>query len=395
MEYCTNAALSTDVLIVGAGPVGLALRIELERLGVDVIQIDKHAAGLNTSRAAVIHARTLEVMELGGTVPALLARGIKVPQFRVRDREHELLCVDFSTIPSKYPYALMCPQNETEAIFHAQLDILGAPVLRPAKLISLRSYDTGIRAKIETPNGIQSIDTKWVIGCDGIDSTVRIQAGIDFLGEDYQEAFVLADVRMTWPFSRQEVSLFLAPTGLVVVAPLPEENGESTNRYRMVATVGTTTSNPNIADLQSILEHRGPRGAPAIIKELIWSSSFSIGHCVASDIYKGRVLLCGDAAHVHSPAGGQGMNTGIQDAIELAEPLRQAIKNGQYDGLDRWAARRQEIAHEVVRMTHMMTRVATFSSFPARSLRNIALILVGQIPFMQQMMARKLAELQK
>lgn len=396
MEKITDAAMTTDVLIVGAGPVGLALRIELERLGVASLQIDKHAVGLNTSRAAVIHARTLEVLEPGGTVPALLAKGIKVPDFRVRDRERELLRVGFANIPSNYPYALMCPQNETEAILQSHLDTLGAQVLRPARLVSVNTHVNQAVADIALPDGrAQRVHAKWIVGCDGMHSTVRAQAGIDFLGDDYEEAFVLADVRMTWPLSRQEVTLFLAASGLVVVAPLPEENGESTNRYRIVATVESAASALTLTDVQSILEERGPCGAGVRVEELIWSSSFHVAHRVASQVYKGRILLCGDAAHVHSPAGGQGMNTGIQDGVALAGPLLQAIRSGSgsCDALEKWAARRQEIARDVVRMTDVITRVATVSSSTARSLRNAVLSLVGHIPFVQEKLAAQLAEL--
>ena len=393
MTQSTDTAMTTQVLIVGAGPVGLALRIELERLGVASMQIDKHAAGLNTSRAAVIHARTLEVLEPGGTVPALLAKSIKVPQFHVRDRERELLRIDFAGIPSSYPYALMCPQNMTESIFRARLGEIGAEVLRPAELVSLETHDNGVVAEIALSDGTRHVHADWIVGCDGMHSSVRSQAGIEFVGDDYEEAFVLADVRMTWPISRQEVTLFFAAAGLVVVAPLPEENGESTNRFRIVATVASATANPGITDVQSILEERGPRGSPVRVEELIWSSSFHVAHRVASDVHEGRVLLCGDAAHVHSPAGGQGMNTGIQDAVALAGPLAEAIRGGSCDALEKWAARRQEIARDVVHLTDVMTRAATVSSPAARSLRNTALTLVGHLPFVQQKLARQLAEL--
>lgn len=394
MELFQQPLRQTDVLIVGAGPTGLALRLELERLGIVAVQVDKHAAGLNTSRAAVIHARTLEVLEPSGVVPALLSKGIEVPHFRVREGDQVLLQIGFDNIPSRYRYALMCPQNETEAILHARLETLGVIIERPAQFLSATKAPGGLIAEFALPGQPkQSIFTRWIVGCDGSNSQVREQAGISFEGDDYAEQFILADVHIDWPLSRREVSLFFSTDGLMVVAPLPEQDGTSRDRYRIVATVPSAPAIPVIDDIETLLRRRGPGIATPRVKMLAWSSSFHLQHRIASQVFKHRTLLCGDAAHVHSPAGGQGMNTGIQDAVALATPLAQAVRNGDTAGLREWASGRHQIASDVVRMTHAMTQMATLTSPMQRALRNAALGLVGSIPFFQHKLAVRLAEL--
>src|SRR5262249_33840494 len=158
--------------------------------------------------------------------------------------------------------------------------------------------------------------------------------GIGFAGEAYELSFVLADVRMQWPLSRDEVTLFYSPKGLVVVAPLPDDH------FRIVATMDEAPETPSAEFMQAILDARGPETDPGRIREVAWSSRFRIHHRVAETPRKGRILLCGDAAHVHSPAGGQGMNTGIQDSVSLAAALARTLQDGDEARLDEWAEAR-------------------------------------------------------
>ncbi|AVR96148.1 FAD-dependent monooxygenase [Pseudoduganella armeniaca] len=384
--------LHTDILIAGAGPAGMALRLALARLGVAAVQVDKHAAGLNTSRAAVLHARTLEVLEPLGVVPDLLAHGLKVQDFRIRAGSDVLLHIGFDAIPSAYPFALLCPQNRTEAILQSRLDAGALAITRPARLVSAAATPDGIAAGLALPDGAtQTVHARWLVGCDGAHSAVRNLAGIAFEGGDYSETFVLADVRMDGPW-RDEVSLFFSPDGLMVVAPLPEDDGSSTDRYRIVATVAATSDQPALADVQALVDQRGPA---ARVRELLWSSAFHLQHRLAAQVHRGRFLLCGDAAHVHSPAGGQGMNIGIQDAVELAEPLALALRAGDLSGIEAWARRRHEVAREVVRMTDGLTRMATVSSGLGRAVRQAVLGLVGHSEFLRQRIAVRLAELEE
>src|SRR5262245_28924634 len=378
---------NTDILIVGAGPTGLALSAELSRRGIEALTIDKLVEGGNTSRAAVVHARTLEVLEPLGVVPTLLNEGVRVPIFRIRDRDTTLLTVDFKDIPSAYRFTLMLPQNRTEAILLDRLEELGRGVLRPAELESLKIGVDQVTAGILVDGKTRTVNARWVVGSDGMHSRVREQAQIDFVGAAYEQSFVLGDVRMDWPLVRDEVSLFFSPEGLLVVAPLPDQ------RYRIVATVDDAPEHPEIVYFQALINARGPRHDPARIHEVAWGSRFHVHHRVAASPRKGRVLLCGDAAHVHSPAGGQGMNTGIQDAISLAAALAQVSAGAKESRLDDWAIARHDIATEVVQLTDRITRMATLGSPAARTLRNAVIRVVGHLPFLTHGLARTLAEL--
>lgn len=358
----------------------------LRQIGLSPMVIDRQAEGANTSRAAVVHARTLEVLDDLGVTAGLLKRGVVVPRFRVRDRDRCLLDIDFSELDTPYPFTLMIPQNETEHIILGALQSTGGAIERPIELNSLRRDGDRVEAVLVSKTGERRISAAWVVGCDGAHSVVRKEAGIAFDGGRYDETFALADVRMDWSLPRDEVNLFLSAEGLVVVAPLPDD------RYRIVATIEEAPERIDRELLQSIVEGRGPTKR-ASVTEVVWSSSFHLQHRVTETPLSGRILLCGDAAHVHSPAGGQGMNTGIQDAAALAAPLRDALRSGNTVPLAEWAARRHEVAKDVVSLTDRMTRMATLKSGALRGIRNAVLSSVGAFPSVTERIANRLAEL--
>jgi len=192
---------------------------------------------------------------------------------------------------------------------------------------------------------------------------------------------------MNWPLDREEVTLFYSDKGLVVVAPLPDDH------FRIVATVAEARPEPSISDIEKVLRERGPNDADVSIRHMTWSSRFRLQHRVAKVLRQGHILLAGDAAHVHSPAGGQGMNTGIQDAVSLAHALYQTMQSAEAAALAEWEERRLKIAHSVVGLTDRMTRVATLSSPVLKVLRNAAVELLGNIPFATHAVAERLSEL--
>jgi 2-polyprenyl-6-methoxyphenol hydroxylase-like FAD-dependent oxidoreductase len=274
-----------------------------------------------------------------------------------------------------------------EAILLQTLESLGGAVQRSREVIDILPAANDIEVQVRSGVGASAVRAKWVVGCDGAHSVVRERASIPFEGGAYEESFLLADVEMEWPLEREEVTLFYSERGLLVVAPLPGDH------FRIVATVPHAPAEPSIADFQSILEERGPQSGPVSISRLVWSSRFHIQHRVARVLRQGNILLAGDAAHVHSPAGGQGMNTGIQDAISLASALQQTLQSGDDKFLGKWQKERLSVAHSVVELTDRLTRVATVTSPVLQSLRNSAVELIGNIPFATHALAEKFAEL--
>ena len=373
----------TDVLVIGAGPSGLTLAASLVKQGVATTVVDRQAAGANTSRAAVVNARTLEVLDDLDVARRLVKEGIHAPRFTIRDGRRTLIPVDFSVLPTDYPYSLMVPQATTERLLLERLTELGGTVLRPKTLASLIQDADGVTATFDDGELIRA---HYVVGADGMHSIVREQAGIGFEGGAYQESFTLADVRLRGEAPPDEVILFWAKAGLTVVAPLPGDI------YRIVAPVADAPEEPSAAFVQQLLDERGLGAGRMVVTDVVWGSRFRIHHRVADTYRAGRLLLAGDAAHVHSPAGGQGMNLGIQDGVALAGALAAVLAGASDSVLDEYNATRRPIAHQVVEMTDRLTRLATLPR-AARPIRNTAIGLIGRVPSVQRALAMRLSGL--
>jgi len=373
----------TDVLIVGAGPTGLALAATLAKHGVEPMLIDRAPEGANTSRAAVVHARTLEVLESLDCVPRLIERGLVLSRFSIRDRDRVLIGIDFSRLPTRYPHVLMIPQYETERVLMQRLEELGGRCIRPSTVTDLIQDPAGVTVVIE--NG-KAIRARYVVGADGMHSVVRDKAGIGFSGGSYSECFMLADVRFDSGMLNDQVSLYFSPAGMLVVAPLPG------GLHRVVVADDEAPDSPNISCVQRLVDERGPERTKAKVQELLWGSRFHIHHRVADDYRAGRILLAGDAAHVHSPAGGQGMNTGIQDGVALAHALAGTLANGDEAGLNAYSQARRPIARQVVQLADRLTRLATVPR-RLRPIRNAVLGTLGHIPGFRRRLAWKLSGL--
>jgi 2-polyprenyl-6-methoxyphenol hydroxylase-like FAD-dependent oxidoreductase len=365
----------TDIAIVGAGPTGLALAVTLASAGIDFVVVDRQAEGANTSRAAVVHARTLEVLDNIGAADALVARGLQVSRFAVRDGSRRLLTVPFDDLPTAFPYTLMVPQCDTEEVLHARLRALGGDVHRPYEVSTVAQDEDGVTLTMHTG---ESLRAGYVVGADGMHSAVREASGIGFTGSAYDESFVLADVEMSWAPGPDEVSLTFGAAGLAVVAPLPG------GHYRVVATVDEAPASPDLGFVQRLLDERAP--GQGRIARLAWSSRFRVQHRLADRYRADRILLAGDAAHVHSPAGGQGMNTGIQDGYALGR----AFATG---ALDDYEDKRRPVAERVVAFTDRMTRIATTRRPAARGARDAVLAMLGRLPAFRIRLATELAEL--
>lgn len=382
---------TTSVAIAGAGPTGLVAAIVLADAGVDFVLLDRLAADCDTSRAVVMHARTLEVLAEFGLADELVSRGLRVSRATVRDGTRTLATIPFDGLPTPYPYMLMVPQDITEQVLLGRLNRDGVRVHRPYRVTELAAGKGHVTVGyIDGDGSAGSLETRYLIGADGMHSIVREQAGIGFTGGTYPASFILGDVRMDWAIPRDTVALLFSPDGVTVVVPLPDDIAP--NRYRVVATVAAAPEHPTRVDIQDVLDGRCGHGA-AKVHEVLWSSRFRIHHRIADRYRADRVLLAGDAAHVHSPAGGQGMNTGIQDAVVLGRLLARVDAGEPDTVLDTYERARRPIATDVLAFTDRMTRVATLRSRPARLLRNGALFTLAKIPTVRTDLACRLAEL--
>lgn len=369
----------TDVLIVGAEPTGLTLATSLITRGVDAVVVDKLPSGANTSRAAVVNARSLELLEELDVSPRLVRAGLAAPRFTMRQGSRVLIPVDFSDLPTAYPYSLMISQADTEQALEERLNELGGKVIRPRTVRHLSQDATGVSVTFDDGDSIRA---GYVVGADGMHSTVRHEAGIGFTGGEFAESFALADVRVAGDAPTDEVILFYGNEGLTVLAPLPG------GIYRIVAPAQQAPPVPTIEFVQNLLDSRGFGPGRTMVTELVWGSRFRIQHRVADTYRAGRLLLAGDAAHVHSPAGGQGMNLGINDAVTLAE----ALTKPSDAALDAYSATQRGRAQQVLKLTGRLTKVSTMPR-PLRPVRNSAMRVAAHVPAVRRRLAWRLSGL--
>lgn len=374
---------NTDVLVVGAGPTGLTTAAALIAHGVRAVVVDKLPEGQNTSRAAAVNARTLEALEDLDVARRMVKAGLIAPRFTMREGPRVLIPVDFSQLPTKHPYTLMLSQADTERLLLERLHELGGEVIRPKTLSRITQDADGVTATFDDG---ETLRAGYVVGTDGMHSTVREQAGIGFAGGEFAESFALADVRLTGDAPRDEVILFYANEGLTVLAPLPDDI------FRIVAPATDAPRVPSPAFVQSLLDNRAFGPGRLEVTDLVWGTRFHIHHRVADRYRAGRVLLAGDAAHVHSPAGGQGMNLGITDAIALADALAEVLRGGSDTALDAYATAQRRRAEQVLKLTGRLTRIATLPR-PLRPIRNSAMRLAARVPTVRRQIAMQLSGL--
>ena len=373
----------TEVLVVGAGPVGLAVAASLAGQGREVTVIDRQAAGANTSRASVVHPRTLEMLERIGVSKRMAELGIHVEQFNIAEGDRTLVPVRFDDLPTEYPYVLMIPQSLTEQVLLERLKELGGTVHRPYVAVGVRQDADGAEVTLESGEVIRA---QYVVAADGMHSAIRDLAGLGFGGKDTLPLnFTLADVRVEGGLPEEEVLLYFSKTGILVAAPLPDGS------FRLVAEVDEAPEHPDVAYAQALLDTRGPKKT-AKVAEVIWGSRFRIHERVADRYRERRILLAGDAAHTHSPAGGQGMNLGLRDAVTLGEALGTALANGDESKLHDYATNSRAEAVRVVALAHRLTRLATVPA-PVRPARNTVLRLLAQLPSFRRGFAEQLSAL--
>lgn len=373
--------IDTDVLVIGAGPTGLTVAASLLANGIWATLIDKQAEGANTSRAAAVNAYTLQVLDGLDVGRRMVKAGLIAPRFTMREGRRVLIPVDFSELPGAHPYTLMLSQADTERLLLERLRELGGDVIRPKTLNRLTQGADGVTAAFDDGDTVRA---RYVVGADGMHSVVRTQAGIGFTGGEFAESFALADVRLADEAPTDEVILFYAKEGLTVLAPLPG------GIWRVVAPTVDTSEEPTATLVQSFLDTRGFGPGQTTVTELVWGSRFHIHHRVAESYRAGRVLLAGDAAHVHSPAGGQGMNLGIADAVALGDALSEVLRGGSDTALDAYCVNQRRRAQRVLKLTGRLTRIATLPR-PLRPIRNSGMRLAAQLQPVRRQLALQLS----
>ncbi|MEA1832175.1 FAD-dependent monooxygenase [Methylobacterium durans] len=383
-----------DVLVVGAGPVGLTMAAELARFGVGVRLIDRAAHATETSKALVVWSRTLELMDRMGCTGAFLAGGLRARSASIRSGGTVLGSPRFDNIDSPYNFALMIPQRDTEQLLAAQLHAMGMRVEREVELVSFAEAGGHVVARLRHPDGREEpVQTPWLIGCDGAHSTVRHGLGIAFRGSAQGDDWLLADVRLEGPGTPppDEIATYLHRDGPFVVFPIPG------GRARVVATRGPTEPahprpDPTLADVQALVDQRA---GGFRVTDPVWLTNFRINERKVDAYRHGRVFLAGDAAHIHSPAGGQGMNTGMQDAINLAWKLALVVRGEAGEALlDSYSPERSAVGDMVLRNAERLTDMATLSHPAAQAARNLALRFLLGLHAVRDRMATQMSEIE-
>ena len=372
--------MTDTVLIIGSGPVGLTLALELARYGVAVRIIDRMTARSDTSRAIGIWPRTLELLDRQGVSRDLVARGNRVTAANIHSGSRPIARLDLGELASPYPFLLMLPQSDTEAILERHLDAAGIRTETDVSLASFVQDATGVSATLRRNDGSEDVaHFAWMVGCDGAHSTVRHALGLSFDGDTMEGVSLLADCRLTGvPFPPNEMVTYWHGEGPLLLLPL------AADRYRVIAGQRpgreALSEAPDAAAVQAILDRRGPGGMT--VTELIWSNVFRINERQVPRYRDGRVFLAGDAAHIHSPAGAQGMNTGMQDAVNLAWKLALVCRGMAGAALlDSYDAERRPVGAAVIAASGRLTRAAEIVNPIGRMLRDgLAHLLLGLGP---------------
>ena len=385
--------MPAPALIVGAGPVGLTLAAELARYGVPLRIIDRAAERTDKSKALVLWSRSLELMDRLGCTGTFVAAGMQVNGASIYAGERRIGHVGFAAEATPYPYALMIPQSDTERLLEEHLASQGIRVERQVELLRFAAGADSVDATLRHADGREeTLRTPWLLGCDGAHSLVRHGLGMEFDGDTLPSQWVLADVHLAnVPTPPDEISVFWHADGVLVLFPITPV------RYRVIADIGETDDagarhDPTIEEVQALLDRRAPGGMRA--SDPVWLAGFRINERKVKTYAAGRVFLAGDAAHIHSPAGGQGMNTGMQDAFNLAWKLAMVTRGTAPAGLlDSYSIERSAVGDVVLANAGRMTAAATLRGDLKQGVRNFIASLVLQVPAVQRAMGQTLSEL--
>ncbi|GGF48530.1 oxygenase [Azorhizobium oxalatiphilum] len=379
------------VLIAGAGPTGLSLAIMLRLMGIEARLIDRNTAPAAVSKALAVWSGSLEALGSMGVVDRFEAAGTRLKALVIGDGPKVLASLVVGEgIDSPYPFPLLLPQSETEAILTQRLSELGGSIERGVELKSFTQDATGVTANLIHWDGtVEEVRAAYIVGADGARSTVRHTLNIEFEGYTEPQAFILGDVRIDGG-DLDRASIYIWWHGGATVALFPFE-GDTWRLFGARPDASDETA-PTLAELQTYMDEHGPPGCR--LRDPSWLSVFRTNERLAATYRVGRAFLAGDAAHIHSPAGGQGMNTGIQDAVNLAWKLA-SVLGGRGDAevlLGSYEPERRPVAEHVVKGSAQRLHVAFAGSRVTQFVRDMAVTVIGHLPAAQKALQTELSE---
>jgi 2-polyprenyl-6-methoxyphenol hydroxylase-like FAD-dependent oxidoreductase len=381
-----------QVLVVGAGPVGLTLANELTRHGIAVRIVDKMAARTDKSKALVLWSRSLELFDDAGYGEPFLPAGFAAHGAQISNGTDIVARVTFDSVDSRFPYALMIPQSETERILEEQLARRGLSVERSVEMTAFGENGSSVEATLKKSDGTtETVVADWLVGCDGAHSTVRHGLDFSFEGNTLESDWILADGHIPALEPKDRLHIFWHRDGILAFFPIVGD------RWRVVADLGAAEgsghhADPTLVEVNALMAQRG--SASLVMSDPIWLAAFRINERKVRDYRKGRVFLAGDAAHIHSPAGGQGMNTGMQDAFNLAWKLALVIKgSANVSLLDSYSPERTAVGERVLRNAGRLTEAATLRNPVLQGIRNTVARFATSFPFVQHKIANQLTEM--
>jgi len=386
----------TEVLIVGAGPTGLVLALWLTRLGVRVRIVDKTAQPGTTSRALAVHARTLEWYRQIGLADAVVARGRTMAAINLWAAGTQVARAALGDIGagiSSFPYVLIFPQDEHERLLIDRLHQAGIDVERESEVVGFEEAAGRVRARIKRPEGTtDTCEAAYIAGCDGAHSVVRQVLAIGFPGGTYEHLFYVADVDARGPAMNGELHAALDTSDFLAIFPLKEEG-----RARLVGIVPAAAEHQHQELSWDDVSTRVLDWMHLDVERVRWFSTYRVHHRVADRFRKGRAFLLGDAAHIHSPVGGQGMNTGIGDAVNLAWKLAAVLRRrGDASILDSYEPERIGFARRLVATTDRAFSGVTSNGWIARRIRlnvvPLVVPLIFRFPTLRRFMFRTVSQ---
>ena len=379
--------IDTDVLIVGAGPVGLFLANECARRGLRWRIVETRPAQSDHSKALAIFPRTLEIFDMAGLVQPFLDAANRVTWVAVANHERQLARLRFTPPDTPYSFVAMVPQDVTERLLAEALNRRGGVVEYNTTCTGAEPHDDHVSVTVERNGQPITITATFVVGCDGAHSTIRHVLNLPFEGGAYDAEYMLADIESNDTLPADEMQLCPSALGPVAIFPM------SATRRRVVAMMHTAPKEdaPSVETVREILQ-RAPAGLEA--RAVNWSTYFRIHHRQVEQMRVGRIFVAGDAAHIHSPFGGQGMNTGLQDAWNLVWKLDLAVRgHGNDQLLESYTAERRPVIKQVIDLTHFMTTAMGAPNKLAQAIRDMAIPIVWHLPPFQHFFVQRLSEL--